>query len=105
MEKLREAAEPLVVRYLHDKAARMKVPINVTLELTSRCNFNCKMCYVHLQDPAVRQRLLSGEQWIAIMDGAVRQGMISALLTGGEALTHPDFRTTTIGRARHPPTP
>lgn len=79
-------------RLFLENAYRNAVPVNAAFELTPLCNLDCKMCYVHLQDPAVRQRLLSGEQWIAIMDGAVRQGMISALLTGGEALTHPDFR-------------
>ena len=75
-----------------ENAYKNAVPVNVAFELTPLCNLNCKMCYVHLQDSSVRERLLSGEQWISIMDEAIGQGMISALLTGGEALTHPDFR-------------
>ncbi len=71
--------------YAHD------IPNNGAFELTPLCNLDCKMCYVHLQDPSVKERMLSGEQWISLMQGAIDEGMISAILTGGEAMTHPDF--------------
>ena len=74
-----------------ENAYKNAIPVNVAFELTPLCNLNCRMCYVHLQDASLQSRLLSGEQWIAIMDEAIEKGMISALLTGGEALTHPDF--------------
>ena len=32
-----------------EKAFAEGIPISGTFELTPRCNFNCKMCYVHLQ--------------------------------------------------------
>ena len=60
-------------------------------ELTPLCNLDCKMCYVHLQDPSIRERLLTGSQWTALMEDAIRHGMTRALLSGGEAMTHPDF--------------
>ena len=71
--------------YKHD------IPGTGFFELTPLCNLDCKMCYVHLQDPALKERLLSGEQWIALMKDAIDHGMTRACLTGGEAMTHPDF--------------
>ena len=40
-------AEPLIVKYLHEKGEREGIPVSGTFELTQRCNFNCEMCYVH----------------------------------------------------------
>jgi len=70
---------------LSDKAFKQDVPLNGNFELTPLCNLDCKICYVHLQDPSVRHRMLSGEQWIALMQQAIDRGMMVALLTGGEA--------------------
>ena len=50
MAKVRESAEPFIVKYLHQRASQNKIPLDVTLELTARCNFSCKMCYVHNTD-------------------------------------------------------
>lgn len=78
-----------------DRIAREKgVPIKGTFELTPLCNLNCKMCYVHLSQEQIKQhgkKLLTGTQWIQIMQQAIDNGMLYALLTGGEALLHPDF--------------
>lgn len=79
------------IAQLTDKAYREDVPLNGSFELTPLCNLDCKMCYVHLQDPSVRHRMLSGKQWIGLMEQAISKGMMTALLTGGEAMTHPDF--------------
>lgn len=66
-------------------------PISGSFELTPLCNLDCRMCYVHLTDPTVKERMLSGEQWIDLMRQAIDHGMMIALLTGGEAMTHPDL--------------
>lgn len=71
--------------YEHD------IPISGSFELTPLCNLDCKMCYVHLQDPSVKEKMLNGDQWISLIQGAIDEGMLTALLTGGEAMTHPDF--------------
>ena len=34
--------------FLDARAREKGVPINVQFELTPLCNFDCKMCYVHL---------------------------------------------------------
>lgn len=60
-------------------------------ELTPLCNLDCKMCYVHLQDSSLKEMLLPGNQWIFLMKEAIEHGMTRAILSGGEAMTHPDF--------------
>lgn len=72
------------------KCARMKnIPLFGGFELTSRCNFNCKMCYVH--DNSKFPNELSTNQWKRIFDDAIDAGMMFALLTGGECLLREDF--------------
>ena len=92
MEKVNESSEPLIVRYLHNKAGRMKLPVNVTLELTSRCNFNCRMCYVHDADCGRnRPYELTAAQWIGVAERARDAGTLFLLLTGGEPMLREDF--------------
>lgn len=51
------------------------------------------MCYVHLQkDQLGGSKLLNADQWKNLMHQAVQNGMMYARLTGGECLTHPDFK-------------
>ncbi len=73
-------------------ARETDTPISGGFELTPLCNLDCKMCYVHLTDPTVKERMLSGGEWISLMEQAIAHGMLTALLTGGEAMTHPDFK-------------
>ena len=80
--------------YLGYRAREKGIPIRGTFELTPLCNFNCKMCYVHLTKEKVQltgRTILSAAQWIHIMEQAIAEGMIGATLTGGEALLHPEF--------------
>lgn len=75
--------------------ARMRGQIHSCgFELTPLCNFNCKMCYVHLTEGQARREsaILSTEQWLDIMQQAVRAGVMHADITGGECLTHPGFK-------------
>lgn len=81
--------EPAFNAYLSAKAAARGIPLSGTFELTSRCNFNCKMCYVH--DDVCRGEL-SAEEWIELGRQAVEQGMVFLLLTGGEPLLRKDFK-------------
>ena len=79
--------------YLDNKARKQGVPIHGTFELTPLCNFNCKMCYVHLTKEQMLERLLlTVEQWKSIIHQAWEAGMIRATLTGGECLTYPGFK-------------
>jgi len=76
---------------IQERTREANIPHHGSFELTPLCNLDCKMCYVHLQDPSVRHRMLSGEQWISLIQQAIDAGMMEALLTGGEAMTHPAF--------------
>ncbi len=80
--------------YIRAVARERSIPLHGTFELTPLCNLNCKMCYVHMNAEELQQskkKLLTGEHWLHIMEQAVHEGMMNAVLTGGEALTHPDF--------------
>jgi len=83
-----------MIRYLDIKARQKGFPLRGAFELTPLCNLNCKMCYSHMSSQQLNnsgKRLLTGEQWIDLIDQAVDAGLMYALLTGGEALLHPDF--------------
>ena len=69
---------------IQEKTREADIPYIGNFELIPLCNLDCKMCYVHLQDPSVWHRMLSGEQWISIIQQAIDAGLMEALLTGGE---------------------
>lgn len=87
-------AEPRLSAYLHARACANGIPLAGTFELTPRCNFNCRMCYVHLTPEEQRRRgaELTADEWLAIAEQARSQGMLFLLLTGGEPLIRVDFR-------------
>lgn len=95
MEKnrMKTSTEPYISTYLHAKGRKLGLPIAGNFELTARCNFNCPMCYVHLTEEQVKAsgKELSSEQWLKIAEDAKNQGMVFALLTGGEPLVRKDF--------------
>lgn len=72
---------------------RTLYPVQSNFELTPRCNFNCKMCYVHLKPEEIppRGRELTTNEWIKLGEQAVDAGTFSLTLTGGEPLVRPDF--------------
>jgi radical SAM protein with 4Fe4S-binding SPASM domain len=79
--------------YLHSKACAAGVPASATFELTSRCNFNCKMCYVHNQNSAAcKAQEKSAGWWIDLGKKAAETGVVFLLLTGGEPLLRKDFK-------------
>ena len=84
-------AEAGVSAYLHKKSAAAGVPLSGTFELTRRCNFNCRMCYVHAADSAAAPESLTAAQWLGIAEQAANEGMLFLLLTGGEPLIRADF--------------
>lgn len=79
-------------RYLDQKARQMGVPLTGQFELTPLCNFNCRMCYVHLDSDQLKGRkLLSVETWKDLIRQAREAGMLHVTLSGGECLTYPGF--------------
>ena len=86
--------EPYLSTYLHSKGRRLGLPIAGNFELTSRCNFNCPMWYVHMTTSQIKEsgkRELTKDEWLNIARDAKDRGMIFVLLTGGEPLVREDF--------------
>ncbi|MFO7968563.1 MAG: radical SAM protein [Candidatus Izemoplasmatales bacterium] len=71
---------------LLDYAYQTNVLITAEFEITSSCNFNCEMCYAKKQNSQ-----LTTKQWFDIFNMAYENGMLFALLTGGEIFSRPDF--------------
>lgn len=86
-------AEPEIVRHLHAKGNKYGIPVSGNFELTARCNFNCKMCYVHLQKDvkSLMEKELSADQWLSVASDARDKGTLFLLLTGGEPFLRTDF--------------
>ena len=84
--------EPEYLQYLFAKAKKNNIPLSGTFEITGRCNFNCRMCYIHDSDNAkLKEKELSTEQWMHIADEAQKAGTLMLLITGGEPLLRDDF--------------
>lgn len=75
------------------KAAKLKNPVSGVFELTPRCNFNCRMCFIKMNDEQVRS--LGGElsigDWMRVCDEAYDNGMLYLLFTGGEVFLIKEF--------------
>lgn len=63
------------------------------LEITARCNNNCRHCYINLplRDLQAKQKELKLGKLKKIIDEALSLGAIWCLLTGGEPLVRDDF--------------
>jgi len=85
--------EPMTSRHLNARGCRLALPVSGTFELTPRCNFNCRICYVHLNKDieSIMQRELSTEEWLSIAEQAKEMGLMFLLLTGGEPFLRADF--------------
>ncbi len=82
-----------LVRELHERAARLRQPINGAFELTSACNLSCRMCYVRQSgsDRKARGKEMSAAQWLELARQAKDNGLLFLLLTGGEIFLRRDF--------------
>lgn len=79
-------------KFMDMKAREKGIPIIGQFELTPLCNFNCKMCYVHLTpEQLMKRKPLPVEIWKNLIHQAWEAGMVYATLTGGECLTYPGF--------------
>lgn len=62
-------------------------------ELTSRCNFHCKMCYVCSmpEDRSYLENELTAPQWIDLAQQVRDAGLLFLTLSGGEIFMRKDF--------------
>lgn len=90
---MRNRAYKQIKNRMVNRAKEQKKPILGHFELTSRCNLDCKMCYVHTQGGGEAcSKELSTEQWKRIFDEAYDSEMLYAYFTGGECLLRKDFK-------------
>ena len=78
---------------IQQEAIRQRRPLNCTLELTYRCNFRCRMCYIRMSDSQAKPfgRMRTVEEWVT-MAGQLRDaGVFYLTLTGGECTRYPGF--------------
>ena len=73
---------------IQERTREADVPYSGSFELTPLCNLDCKMCYVHLQDPSVKHQMLSGEQWISLIQQAIDEVISKALSTKAAVRQH-----------------
>lgn len=80
---------PIIVQ-LKEQAQKLGTPLYGAFELTSKCNLDCKMCYIHTAG-SQQFKDVSFDALKQIFDAAYDNGMMFALLTGGECLLRKDF--------------
>lgn len=79
---------------LKRKSQSIANPLTACLELTPRCNFNCKMCYVRLSESEANRigKEYSAAEWIELGKSMAALGTLEVLLTGGEVFIRSDFK-------------
>ena len=85
---------PLPEFSLWKKIHNKRSLVGFDLELTARCNNNCRHCYINLpaEDKHAQARELSAEEIKEIAAESVSMGALWCLITGGEPLLRPDFK-------------
>jgi radical SAM protein with 4Fe4S-binding SPASM domain len=84
---------PLPSFRLWEKLEARGAPLSFELEVTARCNNDCRHCYINRPagDLEARARELSLPEIEAIAGEAASLGAMWCLITGGEALLREDF--------------
>ncbi len=75
-------------------AKAKRSPLVAQLELTSRCNLSCKMCYIcsKSNDKEIINKEHTSEEWIDFARKLSNAGVLYVLLTGGEVFIRKDFK-------------
>jgi radical SAM protein with 4Fe4S-binding SPASM domain len=82
-------------RRIWDQSAQRDhpLPTRVQFEITYRCNIHCVHCYTDpFNTPGHLRRELTVDQMLELFDPLAEAGVLWMLLTGGEALVHPQFK-------------
>lgn len=76
------------------ESSTKRLPLDGTIELTSKCNLSCIHCYLNVSQNNQKDKLsdeLTCEEIFNIIDNIVAEGCIRLVLTGGEPLLRKDF--------------
>jgi radical SAM protein with 4Fe4S-binding SPASM domain len=78
---------------LWGKLAEKRIPLSFDMEITARCNLDCRHCYINLPagDRKARSRELDAAAIGRLGGEAASLGVLWCLLTGGEPLLRKDF--------------
>lgn len=87
---------------LWEKLKNKRVPLSFDLEITARCNLNCRHCYINLPsgDRDAQARELTVTEILGIATQAADMGAMWCLITGGEPLLRQDFAEIYLGLKR-----
>ena len=85
--------KPLEALPLWEKMAGRRAVFSFDLELTARCNLDCRHCYINLPagDRAAKRMELTAAEVARLGGQAASMGAIWCVLTGGEPLLRRDF--------------
>ncbi len=78
---------------LWDKTSNRRIPFSFDIEITARCNNNCRHCYINLpeNDVEARNNELTLDEISELAQEAVSLGSLWCLISGGEPLLREDF--------------
>ena len=78
---------------LWDKTRNRRIPLSFDIEITARCNNNCRHCYINLpaDDSESRDAELTVREIRKLAEEAVSLGSLWCLISGGEPLLREDF--------------
>jgi radical SAM protein with 4Fe4S-binding SPASM domain len=94
--------ESLPAHGLWERLHEQRTPLSFDLEVTARCNNDCRHCYINLPaaDREAQARELSVDEILRIADEAIELGALWCLVTGGEPLLRTDFAEIYLGLKR-----
>lgn len=81
-----------IMNYIYDKKTAY-LPLMGILELCSNCNFKCPFCFINTKEERKRfsKKLLYFSEIKNDIDWLIDRGLLYCIITGGEALLHPEF--------------
>lgn len=82
-----------------EKLKDKRAPLSFDIEVTARCNNDCRHCYINLPagDKQARAREMTPAEILDIARQAVGLGSVWCLITGGEPLLREDFSEIYLG--------